>query len=246
MVSTLAPARQDGHAIAAWENEAPLTDDAFLSEEDERLVVLAKFTGCLRARNELLLRYYALAGRLIAKRGRRYRLSWADIEDAHHQSVFWILEAVSHYQSDATAQPYGCRFRSFLHRVLCLRLIDYVRGCSRRKRSLDPSGDGLACDNGHNAGVNGSNPPRFLEATTPFRDEPCQCAQRHELRRRVTRIVERLDRPAREVWELTTSDGLSLRCAAGRLGVSYDAAKRCRHKVLVVLRRELAYLENQE
>jgi RNA polymerase sigma factor (sigma-70 family) len=233
-------AGQDGNSAAALGDDVPTGQwdgTALAVLPDERLLVLAREGSDLAARNKLILRHYQLAKRLISRWAERYGLSGAETEDAHQEAVFWILEALEDFTTDQTDESYKCRFRSFLSHVLGMRLIDYVRHCWRMKRHFDCSPEAQALVNGNDWVLDSPTSGRSLRAT--LGEEPCERAQHDELTHQVWRIVSRLGPRCRELWELTISRGFPLRDAASQLGISYDAAKRSRRKLVAALRREL-------
>src|SRR5262245_7621247 len=95
--------------------------------EDEHLVALAQECGSGAARDELLRRCLSLAKRLVGQYAARDGLQEADCFDAQQDAVLWILGAIAQYRTDELVRPGGCRFRSFLPRVLTARLIDSLR-----------------------------------------------------------------------------------------------------------------------
>jgi Sigma-70 region 2 len=91
---------------------APAVFDLDMAKiEDEPLVVLAQAGGYSPAHGELLRRCQAETVRLISRLAARTSLQDADFQDAEQEAVLWSLEAIRKYRK-------GCRFRSFLHRVL--------------------------------------------------------------------------------------------------------------------------------
>jgi len=230
------PERGAGDAIGMMELFAPNVP-SLAAVADELLIDMAREGGQLAARDELLIRYYVRTKQFIARRIRHYHLTWNEAEDAHQLAVFWILEALETFAIDSWGHPHKCCFRSFLHQVLAARLIDYVRKRWRRKRHLDCSAEALALVHGTDSLLKTPVPRQSLRSL--LGEEPCERMQQEELAQYVWRIVSRLGARSRELWELTIHGGLALRDAANRLGISYDAAKRCRRKLIAALRREL-------
>jgi DNA-directed RNA polymerase specialized sigma24 family protein len=109
--------------------------------EDEQLVVLVQECGYVPARDELISRCNGLKDRLIRRRAARSGLQEADRMDAQQDAVLWILEAVREYNSGRQFMPRGCRFRTFLYRVLLSRFIDSLRRQRRRQARLRLGGD---------------------------------------------------------------------------------------------------------
>src|SRR5262249_9502119 len=100
--------------------------------EDEQLVVLIQECGYVPARDELISRCNDLKDRLIRQRAGRSRLQEADRMDAQQDAVLWMLEAIRNYNTEHQVPPRGCRFRTFLYRVLLSRFIDLLRRQRRR------------------------------------------------------------------------------------------------------------------
>src|SRR5438874_7250843 len=104
--------------------------------EDEQLVVLAQECGHVPARDELISRCSALRDRLIGRQAARSGLQDADRRDALQDAVLWTLEAIRGYDTGQQVSPGGCRFRTFLSRVLRSRFIDSLRRQRRRQCRL--------------------------------------------------------------------------------------------------------------
>jgi hypothetical protein len=110
--------------------------------EDEQLVVLAGECGHRPARDELIRRSLPLAGRLIRRHASHSGLQEADHQDARQDAVLWIVEAIRRYRAEEHVKPRGCRFRSFLHRVVRARFIDLLRHRSRLRSRFPLTGAG--------------------------------------------------------------------------------------------------------
>ena len=192
--------------------------------EDEPLVVLAQECGYLPAHEELLRRGHALAVRLIGRLAARSGLQDADCKDAQQEAVLWTLEAIQNYRTQELGKAQGCLFRSFLHRVLTSRFIDFLRHRRHQENRFPLFGDAV---------------PGPVPLTDPddFAD-PLALMEEGELRARLERELERLDPPARRLWELMAR-GESLQRVAVALAISYDAAKRRRRKLLARLKSSL-------
>ena len=104
--------------------------------EDEQLVVLAQECGYAPARDELIARCHGLKDRLIHRCASRSGLQEADRMDAQQDGVLWILEAIREYNTGQQVRPRGCRFRTFLYRVLLSRFSDLLRRQRRRQARL--------------------------------------------------------------------------------------------------------------
>ena len=183
--------------------------------DDESLVESARQPGGGPALDELLRRFTASTGRLVNRLAVRSGFQHADCMDAQQEAVFWILEAIRQYRADDQARTRSCRFRSFLHRVVTVRFIDYFRRL-RRDRQLGRPASAAA--------------PSAADANGP---------ELTDLRTCVDRELDRLGPGARFLWRLL-AQGVALRQAATKLGISYDMAKRQRRDLLARLRVALA------
>jgi RNA polymerase sigma factor (sigma-70 family) len=211
---------------------APTEYDLDMSQfEDEPLVALAQECGSSLAHDELLRRCYTRTARLICRLAARTGLQDADCEDAQQEAILWTLEAIQHYRTEDHVKPQGCHFRSFLHRVLTARFIDFLRRQRRQKSRFPLLGEGgpEAADRTE------LGPPVVLDA---FSDPLAQMEQ-GERRARLERELDRLSPLARQLWDLL-AQGLPLRGVAAALGISYDAAKRRQRKLLGGLKSSLA------
>ncbi|HKB05609.1 MAG TPA: sigma-70 family RNA polymerase sigma factor [Gemmataceae bacterium] len=186
--------------------------------DDEQLVVLAGEPSGAPAQDELLRRCSALTARLVYRLAARSGLQEADRMDAEQEAVFWTLEAMRHYRPGSPARTSGCRFRTFLYRVVTVRFIDYFRRQRHRERRIGLAarlGDGAARQDDTRADFSGH--------------------EWSEVRQRLDRELDRLGNPAQQLWRLL-AQGMSLRGAAVELGISYDTAKRRRRHLLARLR----------
>jgi RNA polymerase sigma factor (sigma-70 family) len=199
--------------------------------EDEQLVVLAQECGYVPARDELISRCNGLKDRLIHRRAARSGLQDADRMDAQQDAVLWILEAIRKYNTGQQVMPGGCRFRTFLYRVLLSRFIDLLRRQRRRQARLRLGG--------YTFGPLSSPPASerdFSPTGTKGRGgEPQLGMERDELMGRLHQELDRLGGRARELWDLQVR-GMRLREIAAALNLSYDAAKRQRRELIAHLR----------
>jgi RNA polymerase sigma factor (sigma-70 family) len=186
--------------------------------EDEQLVVLVQECGYVPARDELISRCSVLKDRFIHWRAARSGLQEADRMDAQQDGVLWILEAIREYNTGQQLMPQGCRFRTFLYRVLLSRFIDVLRGLRRRQARLRLGGY---------ASCSPSSPPA-----------PQRGTERDEMMARLHQELERLGGLARDLGDLLLV-GMRLREIAAALDLSYDTAKRLRRKVIAHLRARL-------
>ena len=202
--------------------------------EDEQLVVLVQECGHVPARDELISRYNGMKNRLIHRRAARSGLQEADRMDAGQDAVLWILEAIREYNTWQQVMPRGCRFRTFLYRVLLSRFIDLLRRRRRRQARLRLGG--------YTFGSLTSPPAPRREGSPVGRErwggEPQRGVERVELMARLQQELDRLGGRARELWDLLVR-GMRLREIAATLDLSYDAVKRRRRELLAHLRARL-------
>jgi RNA polymerase sigma factor (sigma-70 family) len=193
--------------------------------DDEALVVLAKECEYGPARDELIIRYGSQTERLIRWMAQPHGFSHADVEDARQNAVFWMLEAVTKYNTDEIAKPHGCSFRSFVHRVLMARFKDFAKHLRRVERHYDRSADYVVDD-------------AAAGRQTGELTDPASIAEIHELLARLHETLASLDTDNRQLWQML-ADGVSLREVASELSISYDAVKRRRRKLLGQLKSRL-------
>jgi RNA polymerase sigma factor (sigma-70 family) len=192
---------------------------------DDALIVLAKECEYGPARNELILRYASQRDRLIGWLAKTTSFRPADIEDARQNAVFWTLEAIEKYDTEQIALDQGCSFYSFLNRVLICRFKDYTKHLHRRER--------------HYVRSNGSPPED--QSTNGRGGRPCDPATLAESRESLARLyasLAQLDGESNRIWELLV-EGNSLREISAELGISYDAIKRRRRKLIQHLKSKL-------
>jgi len=208
------------------ENEGHVWFDLDLAVmEDEALVVLAKECEFGPARDELIVRYRYQSDRLIAWLARPQGLNHADVDDARQSAVFWIVEAVNKYDTNQIGKPRGCSFRSFVYRVLIARFKDFTKHWHRVERHYDRTSPYV----GDEAGT--------VDVDHKLND-PAALAETQESMHRLHQTLTCLDSESGRLWQLL-ADGNSLREIAGQLGVSYDSAKRRRHKLIDELKLRL-------
>jgi RNA polymerase sigma factor (sigma-70 family) len=186
--------------------------------EDEALVVLAKECEFGPARDELLVRYGGQADRVIGWLAYSHGLSRSDAEDARQSAVFWTIEAITKYDTRQIGKPQGCSFRSFIHRVLIARFKDFAKHLRRVEHHYDRS---AAC---------GDQRPFKSEADCNLYD-PANIAEVRESMNRLRETLTCLDSESKRMWR-QLAEGNSLRTIAAELGISYDAAKRRRRKLI--------------
>jgi RNA polymerase sigma factor (sigma-70 family) len=192
----------------------------------ESLVILAQECAFRPATHELMLRHYGRMSQLIAVKARCLGLA-ADLPDAQQNAVFAILEAIAGYETLQAARPRGCRFRTYLGRVVLARFGDFVRQLRRLQRHCFPlheAGERLAACQGRCPGSRTSDPVEALA--------------RQEAMARLHSALARLDEPLRRLWH-ELSSGKKLPQIAREQGVSYDWVKRQRRRLLARLAARL-------
>ena len=195
---------------------------------DEALVILAQECAFRPATDEVLRRYYEPMSQLIAWKARFPWLA-ADLPDAQQNGVFAILEAIAGYDTLEATKPRGCRFRTFLGRVVLARFGDFVRQLRRLRRHygrLHEAGEKLAACRGRCPGSRGGDPVEALA--------------RWEAMARLQHALEGLDEELRRLWRELAS-GKKLRQIAREQGVSYDRVKRQRRRLLGQLAAQLRH-----
>jgi RNA polymerase sigma factor (sigma-70 family) len=190
--------------------------------EDESLVEFARQPAGGPALDELLRRFSTPTGRLVRRLAIRSGFQDADCMDVQQEAVFWTMEAIRQFRTDDVARTHGCRFRTFLHRVVTVRFIDYLRRQRHRQRRVALAacvGDGASPPDGSRSELSGH--------------------EMSEVRQHLEQELDRLGDAAQQLWALLVR-GVSLRQAAVELGVSYDTAKRQRRHLLARLRVAVA------
>jgi RNA polymerase sigma factor (sigma-70 family) len=200
---------------------------------DEQLVELAQECRFRPARDELIYRCLTLARQLVVLHASGSRLQEADSQDAIQEAVLWILEAIERYRTAESVKPGGCRFRSFVRRVLASRLVDFVR--HRRLWTNLP-----IADKGAAWPRQDLDRPCVDDRPTPDSPslDPLASAEKDEMQARLRRALARLGEDDRRLWDLLVA-GTPLRQVAAALGISYDRAKRRRRKLLARLKSSL-------
>jgi RNA polymerase sigma factor (sigma-70 family) len=191
---------------------------------DEELVVLAQECDFRPAGQTLLGRYHAWAGRLAARRACRSRLQAADAADARQNAVLSLAEAIRSYDTLQLGRRGGCRFRSFLLRVVSARYLDFLRRLRHRCRHCQ----------GAAALAAAPVPPRRGGPGPQGWGDPVGAAEWREEQASLEQALGRLEEGARRLWERLAA-GTPLRAVARELGLSYDAAKRARRRLLTAL-----------
>jgi RNA polymerase sigma factor (sigma-70 family) len=217
-------------ATASWYSQKYDLDLTCLG--DEELVVLAQECAFQPAAQALMLRHFHWLSSLVARKARHTGLVNADVDDAQQETVFWMSEAIAHYDTLELARPTGCRFRSFLYLVVSARLHNYVRRIRRLNKRYQRAGrsfgEGTKLPTGDNLRVTWNHLAM---------DNPALALVRQENQTRLRRTLDRLGEPARILWDCLAA-GMRLRDFARQQGVSYHQAKRQRQKLLAKLRAQ--------
>jgi RNA polymerase sigma factor (sigma-70 family) len=190
---------------------------------DEDLVSLAQLDARHPAARVLLTRLYGWTQRLIGQYARRTGLRPDDREDAQQEAVFAILEALGAYDVSRPASPRPCCFRTFLAHVVTARFRNFLKRLRRTQTRY------------------GRATQAALEAPSAGgrkAPDPCQVVLAAEAALQLRRAVEGLSPPERALWDGLAA-GVPLRALARDLGLSYEAAKRLRRRVLGRLRCRL-------
>jgi RNA polymerase sigma factor (sigma-70 family) len=193
--------------------------------EDEALIVLAEECEYGPARDELIVRYDAQIDRLIGWMARSYRLTQGDLEDARQNAVFWVVEAITKYDTEQIGKVRGCSFRSFVHRVLMSRFKDFTKHLRRVECRYDRSSE-CAVEEFSETDVNAEP------------EDPALIVAEKESINRLHQTLSGLDSESGRLWQLL-ADGTSLRQIAATLDVSYDSIKRRRRKLIEQLKTQL-------
>jgi RNA polymerase sigma factor (sigma-70 family) len=196
---------------------------------DEQLVCLVQECDYVPARDELICRCNGLKDRLIRRRATRSGLQEADRLDAQQDAVLWILEAIRDYNTGQQVMPRGCCFRTFLYRVLLSRFIDLLRRQRRRQTRL------ASYTSGSLNSLPAPQPDGSPAEPESWGGRPQRGMERGELMARLREELAKVGGLSREVWDLLAR-GVRLREIAAALGLSYDAAKRQRRKLIAHLR----------
>jgi RNA polymerase sigma factor (sigma-70 family) len=193
--------------------------------DDEALIVLANECDYSPARDEILLRYSPQTERLIQWLARSTQFGSTDIEDARQNAVFWTVEAISKFDTLQADRARRCSFYSFLYRVLVARFKDFSKQVRRLERRRRLASDG--------PGEEDSSSHLFRDPT-----DPAMIAETQEAIQRLQAAVAELDEESQQIWQ-RLCEGNSLRETAAQLGLSYDAAKRRRRKLIATLKLHL-------
>ena len=193
--------------------------------EDEALIVLAEECEYGPARDELIVRYDAQIDRLISWMARSYRLTTSDLEDARQNAIFWVVEAITKYDTEQIGKVGGCSFRSFVHRVLMSRFKDFTKHLRRVECRYNRSSE---CAVEEFSQEDAKDEPQ----------DPARVVAEKESITRLQQTLSTLDSESGRLWQLL-AEGTSLRQIAASLGLSYDSIKRRRRKLIDHLKTQL-------
>jgi RNA polymerase sigma factor (sigma-70 family) len=174
---------------------------------DEVLLLLAREARQQAAGDELTCRYWRYLRIRLGQRSAHCRLNQWDREDAQQQAYFWIQEAIRAYDFGQLLQPGGSTFRTFLHRVVRLRLLNFCRSL-RRSRQW------------HSATTPPGHRPK-----DPLDQQPAVGGEQEQAYFHLERVLGALDPSDQAVWN-ELCQGKRLREVAQTLRVSYRTVKR--------------------
>ena len=201
---------------------------------DEELARRFRESGCLAARDELLLRHLGWLQALVAALAHEARLSWADIEDAKQEILLHFLEVIGRYRD----RPNRRRpFQTFARVVVVRRFCNWLRGRGRRERRHDRAvrADEWLAGSSAPAGADGR--PRV-----PPVDEACdpaRLAQRREAVADTRRVLGECD-PVLQLVAERLASGASLRAIAAELARPYGRVKRLCARLAAEMQPRLA------
>jgi DNA-directed RNA polymerase specialized sigma24 family protein len=107
---------------------------------DEVLLLFAREAQSQPARSELTCRCWQGFKASLHYCDNHELTAW-DIEDAQQQSFFWIQEAIASFDPHQLCHPRGSSFRTFLKRVIRLRVADFARSLRRSRKRFHAVGE---------------------------------------------------------------------------------------------------------
>jgi len=188
--------------------------------------------GCNSSQNDVLMLVEKFKNNLIVRMARQKQFTVSEIEDAQQEGVFWVIEAIQHYDAGEAGSESKASFSTFLFRVITFRFKDLVRR-QRRVRVLSVLINAVRLDEQH-----GANQVSDTELATPDSDDPTQLAQVRESTARLDWALAQLDENSFLLWRLLAS-GMRLRPIAEQLGISYEAARRRRRQLIADVKSQL-------
>lgn len=211
---------------------APKTlDDTRLAE----LVVSAQ-SGCQAAQHELMAMAEKFKNNFVVKLARRNRLTSDVIEDAQQEGVFWVLEAIQCYDAERTEGEAWASLITFVHRVISFRFKDFVRR-RRRVERREPLISSVI-DIFRLVDERGAQQVVDPELADPKSVDPAQVAELRESTASLNQTLSQLDEHLLRLWRLLAS-GMRLGPIAEQLGISYEAVRRRRRRLLADVKSHL-------
>lgn len=189
--------------------------------------------GSESAQNRVLEIVNPYKNRLVMNLGAHYNLSQVDIEDAQQEGVFWVIEAIGRFKPVHCKGRKDATFITFLHRVITFRFRDFVRSCHRsRTRELLV----FSLVSGGKAPVQGLRDGLYEGTVSDHGSEdPSRLIENRESRERLSAVISKLDKDSQRLWHLLRSES-RLGEIAKRCGVSYEAVRHRRRKLVIRIR----------
>jgi RNA polymerase sigma factor (sigma-70 family) len=204
-------------------------------------LVVGAQDGCKVTENGLLLHVELFKNKNVARMARRCRLTDAEIEDAQQEGVFWVLEAIRIFDARQPANQNidgesGTSFHTFLFSVLSFRFKDFLKRqrrttCRERFVSCETDEFSLVDEDGSLQ----SGTPKLATAKS---DDPVHIVELREATEQLERAISQLDEPSQQIWNLLRA-GVSLHSIAQELGISYEAVRRRRRRMIADIRSNL-------
>ena len=204
----------------------PSADSVAAMMDDTTLITIARENCSDPARDALILRHSGRRDRIIGWLASSTEMRRVEIEDARQNAVFWTLEAIEKYNTTDVTKTRGCSFCTFLNRVLACRFKDYLKHLRRRSRHVDWS-------------LNATGQTELPARPSRQPIDPAAIAEVKETIAGLDLALGQMDAESIRIWELL-GEGASLREISIELGISYDAVKRRRRKLIQHLRNQLA------
>ncbi len=193
--------------------------------DDSALIVLAQECDYRPARDELIVRYANQRDRLIRWLASSTEFKIVDVEDACQNAVFWTVEAINKYDTEQIVKERGCSFYTFLNHVVVRRFKDYCKSLRRKERPYDRTFDP-------------QTPEAFSNSAGQPTNDPATIAESQEAQTCLYAAIAQMDGQSCRIWELLV-EGNNLREISVELGISYDAVKRRRRKLITHLTSRL-------
>lgn len=186
--------------------------------DDSALIVLAQECDYRPARDELIVRYASQRDRLIRWLASSTKFKTADVEDACQNSVFWTVEAINKYDTEQIVKERGCSFYTFLNLVVVRRFKDYCKSLRRTERP-------------YNRAFNSQTQEVLINSPDQPTSDPATLAESLEAKTCLYAAIAQMDGQSCRIWNLLV-EGNNLREISEELGISYDAVKRRRQKLI--------------